>query len=363
VLEQKWLQIYRETVHPLYGYMAKRTGGNRELTEDIVQESYMRALDSWNLKTVPECPLAWLKRVARNILIDYLRQRKWEAKAVQETNPDPASRPPEDAFEALEIFLAISSLGRKRARALEAFYYEGMSVGEIARIETDVRIKEVRLDSAREMAARIASLASEGLVHQEESLAMKAAAEKAALDLEKSRLNLEEVRASGIVPRNGLYAPLIGGRDFVGERIAVDKKQAELDLELLGSRLERLKKLVEKKLVQEDELNQEKVVFDHRKGILDGIQKRLGLRRQFINGELTAEEVDIQDRTGVAENNLRLAQRRVDSLVAQWKHFQGLEARGMVSSVESRQVRFALEAAEAELKLAALEIEVLAKVR
>jgi RNA polymerase sigma-70 factor (ECF subfamily) len=132
VLEQKWLQIYRETVHPLYGYMAKRTGGNRELTEDIVQESYMRALDSWNLKTVPECPLAWLKRVARNVLIDYLRQRKWEAKTVQETNPDPASRPPEDAFEALEIFLAISSLGRKRARVLEAFYYEGMSVGEIA---------------------------------------------------------------------------------------------------------------------------------------------------------------------------------------------------------------------------------------
>jgi hypothetical protein len=234
---------------------------------------------------------------------------------------------------------------------------------EIARIETDVRIKEVRLDSAREMAARIASLASEGLVHQEESLAMKAAAEKTALDLEKSRLNLEEVRASGLVPRNELYAPLIRGRDFVGERIAVDKKQAELDLELLGSRLERLKKLVEKKLVQEDELNQEKVVFDQRKGILDGIQKRLGLRRQFINGELTAEEVDIQDRTAVGENNLRLAQRRVDSLVAQWKHFQGLEARGMVSSVESRQVRFALEAAEAELKLAALEIEVLAKVR
>ena len=44
MLEQQWLQIYRETVHPLYGYMAKRTGGDRALTEDIVQESYLRAL-------------------------------------------------------------------------------------------------------------------------------------------------------------------------------------------------------------------------------------------------------------------------------------------------------------------------------
>jgi hypothetical protein len=39
VTEQQWLKMYRETVHPLYGYMARRTRGNRELTEDIVPDS------------------------------------------------------------------------------------------------------------------------------------------------------------------------------------------------------------------------------------------------------------------------------------------------------------------------------------
>jgi hypothetical protein len=29
--------------------MGKRTGGNQALTEDIVKESYLRALDHWNL--------------------------------------------------------------------------------------------------------------------------------------------------------------------------------------------------------------------------------------------------------------------------------------------------------------------------
>lgn len=67
--EQQWLKIYRETVHPLYGYMARRTRGNRELSEDIVQESYLRALDNWKRKTMPDSPLAWLKRVARNVLM------------------------------------------------------------------------------------------------------------------------------------------------------------------------------------------------------------------------------------------------------------------------------------------------------
>lgn len=132
MLEQEWLKIYRETVHPLYGYMGKRTGGDQALTEDIVQESYLRALDSWNLKSVPDIPLAWLKRVARNILIDYLRQKKRDSKDGADSYPDARSETSEDAFESLEMFLAVTSLGRKKARIIEAFYYDGLSVREIA---------------------------------------------------------------------------------------------------------------------------------------------------------------------------------------------------------------------------------------
>ena len=130
--EQEWLKIYRETVHPLYRYMAKRTGGIRELTEDIVQESYLRALDTWNRKTVPETPVAWLKRVARNILIDYLRQIKWNEKEKLERHPETANQGSEDPLKSLEMFFAISSLSRKKAKIIEAFYYDGMNTREIA---------------------------------------------------------------------------------------------------------------------------------------------------------------------------------------------------------------------------------------
>jgi RNA polymerase sigma-70 factor (ECF subfamily) len=112
--------------------MAKRTGGNRELTEDIVQESYLRALDNWKRKTLPDSPVAWLKRVARNILIDYLRQKKWHIKVDLANHPDNTLQQPKVQFKSLEIFLAISSLGRKKAKILEAFYYDGKSAKEIA---------------------------------------------------------------------------------------------------------------------------------------------------------------------------------------------------------------------------------------
>ena len=149
--EQQWLNIYRDTVHPLYGYMAKRTGGNRELTEDIVQESYLRALDNWKHKTLPESPVAWLKRVARNILIDYLRQKRWDNKEDLERHSDSSNQASRDQFKSLEIFLAISSLGRKKAKILEVFYYDGKSVKEIANaMDISERAVEGQLRRARQ---------------------------------------------------------------------------------------------------------------------------------------------------------------------------------------------------------------------
>ena len=149
--EQQWLTIYRDTVHPLYGYIAKRTGGNRELTEDIVQESYLRALNIWKLKTMPDSPLAWLKRVSRNILIDLLRKRKWDSHEDLENNPGIDHQKQDDQIKSLETFLAISSLKKKKAGIIESFYYDGLNVKEIAaEMNISERAVEGQLRRARQ---------------------------------------------------------------------------------------------------------------------------------------------------------------------------------------------------------------------
>jgi RNA polymerase sigma-70 factor (ECF subfamily) len=143
--------MYRDTVHPLYGYVSKRTGGIRELTEDIVQESYLRALENWKRKALPDSPLAWLQRVARNILVDYVRKKRRDKKLDTNFNPSSNSHTSKDPFQSLETFLAISSLGRKKTKILEAFYYDGMSVREIAnQMEISERAVEGKLRRARQ---------------------------------------------------------------------------------------------------------------------------------------------------------------------------------------------------------------------
>jgi hypothetical protein len=233
---------------------------------------------------------------------------------------------------------------------------------EIARVEAEVRIKEAHLESAQEMGKRAKMQFSNGLIRDEEYLVMKLGADRAMLDLKRSLLNLDEVKMSGEIPRNELSAPLVGGCDFVSERLQIEKEEMALDLELSGRRLGRIKQLVEKDLIQGVQLEAIQAEIAARKVMVDNTQHRLDLRKRFIAGEITAREVEIKDRKAVVEKNLQLAQSKVDSLKEQLKRLKSLEAKGVITPSESKELEYALTAAEAELQLATLEIEVLEKV-
>jgi len=234
---------------------------------------------------------------------------------------------------------------------------------EIARVETEAELKKVHLESIREMASDVKTRVSNGLIREDEYQAMKLAVENAELDLKRSLLNLEEVKMSGDIPRNELYAPLVGGRDFVSERLIIEKMEVELVMEQLGIHLERIKQLVEQSMVRGDEMNQIQMELANRKVIIDKIQQRLDLRARFLAGEIAAQEVEIQERMSGAERNLHLAQSKVDALNEQLKRLKTLEVQGEISHMEVVQLQYALDAAQAQLKLATLEMDVLEKLK
>lgn len=234
---------------------------------------------------------------------------------------------------------------------------------EIARVETEVGLKKSRLESTRELASRAEMRVSTGMIGEGEYHLVKLAAEKAALDLERSLLNRDEVKISGGAPQNELYAPTVGGRDFAGERLRVESKELDLDLKQLERHWGRLKQMNEIGLVSGDELGPIQAEIVARKAMIDEVQTRLDLRKRFVAGEVTAQEVEIKDRMTAAESHLSQARSRVDSLKERLERRQSLEAIGMISKTEVQQLRYALDAAQAELSLAALERDVLEKVK
>lgn len=49
---------------------------NLEMIEDVVQESFLRAMHAWTFKQLPENPAGWLMQVARNRAIDIIRRQQ-----------------------------------------------------------------------------------------------------------------------------------------------------------------------------------------------------------------------------------------------------------------------------------------------
>jgi RNA polymerase sigma factor (sigma-70 family) len=148
--EPEIVRIYRETIRPLYAYVSRRVGGHAPLAEDLVHDTWMRALDAWPASGLPDEPLAWLLRVARNTLVSHFRRARPVPVDPASLDLEAPGFAPETPDTAAIVSWGLARLRRAHADVLEAFYFDGKSVSEIARDRaTSERAIEGRLRRAR----------------------------------------------------------------------------------------------------------------------------------------------------------------------------------------------------------------------
>ena len=70
--------LFRHESGKLVSLLTKILGTeNLQLAEDVVQETFIAALNIWSLKGIPDNPSGWLFKTAKNKAIDVLRKNKF----------------------------------------------------------------------------------------------------------------------------------------------------------------------------------------------------------------------------------------------------------------------------------------------
>jgi RNA polymerase sigma factor (sigma-70 family) len=148
--EDDLIATYRQTIRPLYAYVSRRVGGDVGLAEDLVQETWMRALNAWPATGTPDEPLAWLMRVARNALVSHFRRTRPELVDPATLDLEAATFAPDAPDTAAIVSWGLARVRRRHAELLEAFYFDGKSIADIARDRSlTERAVEGRLRRAR----------------------------------------------------------------------------------------------------------------------------------------------------------------------------------------------------------------------
>ncbi len=149
--EAELVQIYREHTGPLYAFVSRRVGGDRTLAEDIMQDAWLRAVDTWPRRGTPDQPRAWLIRVARNLLVSHFRRRRPTPVDPAELELEADDFRPETQWAAALVSWGLARMRRGQAALLEAFYFDGKSTREIAgEFGLSERAVEGRLRRARQ---------------------------------------------------------------------------------------------------------------------------------------------------------------------------------------------------------------------
>ena len=144
-------RIYNATIDSLYGLVASRCDGDRDLAEDITQEAWLRAVRVWHADGLPDQPLAWLTTVSRNILANHFRRRP--AEPLDDDIADPVDRDGSERTEERQSIVnrALARLSLPQFRLLEAFHFKRRPVADIAAAEgISERAVEGRLRRARQ---------------------------------------------------------------------------------------------------------------------------------------------------------------------------------------------------------------------
>ena len=181
--------------------------------------------------------------------------------------------------------------------------------------------------------------------------------------LARIQIDIEEIRATSAAPRNDLQAPVVGLRDFVRDRLALDLETAQHALvaaeQALAQAQERFRVGVAPRAVQlqaEAEVAQARARMQQLRAMLD-------LRQRSLRGEIKVEELaSALRRTELTFQRERL-QREIELARGRVEDVRRLVTTGQATQLDFKRAEVELLEREGELQRIRQELDMLDAVR
>jgi RNA polymerase sigma-70 factor, ECF subfamily len=129
------LEFFLSASEEVHRYVSRLTGGDQQLTEDIVQETFIALMLHHRAGNDAVMGVGWLMTTARNRLIDHVRSRLRERVRIERhTAGDELDVPPIDlaTISADQARWMLAQLPLRERVALALHTLDGQSVAEVA---------------------------------------------------------------------------------------------------------------------------------------------------------------------------------------------------------------------------------------
>jgi hypothetical protein len=170
-------------------------------------------------------------------------------------------------------------------------------------------------------------------------------------------LDLAEIAVTAREPNRELFAPRVSGRDFVGERLRIERSVLEASRDVIQRLAADLQVRVEIGTLRREDLNAARIRGREVEGALETVVRKEAIRGQFLAGRFDAIEAHLRGLEAASEQRiatlrLHLEQARRAVTDAEQRVEVGVMAAVDVAEANLRRLEFETELTRADIDLA-----------
>ena len=221
---------------------------------------------------------------------------------------------------------------------------------------SDLALAGLRLELARARVTDVSDRWKVGLVGRTSLATAESELRGMEAQAARAKLNVDEIRATSLPPRDELNAPLVGGRDFVTERMQLDLFAAQQRLTAAEQVYTEMESQVRVGAVSELALLDAALDVTRARGALGTLAERRKLRKEFVDVGTPGDQLmrrlqqaQLRHEAFVAQEGVNVSRRRLKAIRDQ-------HAVGAARELDVLRAEVELKEREAELQLLARQL-------